>query len=116
MAINYTVQHVTSAGTVVNYALDTPSGTNDLASIGTGHNTFLHLKNTNAAPRTVTVTHQGSTTYGVALPDATFTLAATTGEVMVPLFQAFDNGTGNAVVSITPAVTGVTAALIRTDF
>lgn len=116
MAINYTVQHVTSAGTVVNYALDTPSGTNDLASIGSGHNTFLHMKNTNGATRTVTVTHQGTTAYGQALPDAVYTIAATTGELMVPLYQGFDNGTGNAVVSITPAVTGVTAALIRTDF
>ena len=104
-----TVYNIVDAGTKPTYSTPTAS---DTASIGSGHNTFLHYKNTSGSPVTVTVVHQGTTAYGVANPDNVLTLAATTGELMIPLRQQYDDGPGNATVT-TSAQTNVTVALIR---
>lgn len=107
-----TVHQIVNAGTVPTYVAPT---TSDTAAIGSGSDSFLHYRNTDANAKTITVVHQGSTPYGVALPDNVLTLAASTGELMIPLVKAYDDGTGNATITLsgTGGVTGVTVALLK---
>lgn len=76
--------------------------------------TFLYVKNTNAATRTVTVTTPG-TTRGQSIGDMQGTVGATTGELVLGPFPAdayADPVTGLATV--TPSATaGVSYAVIR---
>jgi hypothetical protein len=105
------VQKIVDAGTNVTYAAPTAS---DRADVGSGHDTFLHYKNTSGSPVTVTVTGTvGNTSYGVAWPNNVLTLAATTGELLIPLRQAHDQGDGLGALVTTSAQSGVTVALVR---
>lgn len=76
--------------------------------------TFLYVKNTNAATRTITVTTPG-TSRGLAVADPGPTIAATTGELIMGPFPAdtyADPVTGLATV--TPSATaGVSYAVVR---
>jgi len=76
--------------------------------------TFLYVKNTNAATRTITVTTPG-TAAGLAIGDMVATVGATTGEQVMGPFPAqnyADPTTGLA--TITPSATpGVTYAVIQ---
>lgn len=91
----------------------------DTAEVGTGSNTFVVYKNTDANEKTVTITVPGTTSYGQATPDPAITLAATTGEVWIPLRKEFvDKATAGAgrctlTVSGTGDATGVTVAVVR---
>jgi hypothetical protein len=91
-----------------------PASASDTAEVGNGVNTFLVYKNTNAATRTVTIAVPGDTDYGEPLPDPTYTLAATTGELWIPLRKDFAVD-GRATVTVTPAVTDVTVAVVRVE-
>ncbi len=76
--------------------------------------TFLYVKNTNAATRTITITTPG-TFRGLSIQDPGPTIAATTGELILGPFPAdtyADPTTG--LCTVTPSATaGVTYALVR---
>lgn len=108
-----TVQNLVNAGTKPSFTLNTPT-TSDTADYGSGLNTFAVYKNTDGSPHTVTVVVPGTNSYGMPNPDPTFVLAATTGEVWIPLRRDYDDGNGANRVNLTlDSVTGVTVALVR---
>lgn len=75
--------------------------------------TILHVKNTNAATRTVTIDCPSSA-YGLALADATFTVPALTGDVMWTGFDAiFHQNAADQVWVTFSAVTDVTVKVIQ---
>lgn len=80
----------------------------DTIDIGTGHNIFAVYKNTSANALTLTITPAGLTSYGVANPVVTYTLPISTGELWIPIFQAFDNGLGTGQCTV--ACSGTLAA------
>lgn len=94
--------------------LDALAATSNTAEIGSGTNTFLVLRNTNASPRTVTVVVPGNTAYGQAWPDIVMTLAATTGELWIPLRKQYadPNVPGRATFTV-DVTAGVSAAVVR---
>jgi hypothetical protein len=73
----------------------------------------LKVKNTNAATRDVTLADPRTTDLGYANPDTTVTVAATTGDVDIPVHpQYIDPATG--LVNITySAVTSLTVKVVR---
>ncbi|MFE6846567.1 hypothetical protein [Streptomyces sp. NPDC057686] len=73
---------------------------------------YVHYKNTNASSRTVTVTVPGTNAYGAANPDPTYTLAADTGELIIPLHPAYMNASGTIDLAVT-AATNVTVAVVK---
>lgn len=76
---------------------------------------YLHLKNTNAATRTVTVTTVGTAAGGAAIADWSGTIGATTGELLFPVTvpqHLNDPTTGVGTVTCS-ATAGVTIALIE---
>lgn len=93
----------------------------DTADCGTGHNTFLRVRNTDAEAKVITVVVPGNTTYGPANPDPTFNLAdgsVTPTEVWIPLRKEYVDrdvaGPGRCTVTIsTGTATGVTCAVVR---
>lgn len=104
-------QALVNAGTAPTFSA--PS-TSDTAPYGNGLNTFAVYKNTDASPHTVTVVVPGNNSYGVANPDPTYVVAATTGERWVPLRREYDNGNGTGTATLTlDAVTGMTVAVVR---
>lgn len=107
-----TAQPIVDAGTNVTYGAVTAS---DTAPIGNGHQNFAHYKNVSASVVTVTVLGQGNESYGVAKPSNVISLAANTGEALIPLRKDYDNGTGNAVIT-TSAQTSVTVAIVSVAF
>lgn len=86
----------------------------DTAVIGNGTNSYVHYKNTDTNVKTITVAVPGTTSYGDTPTQHVVTLPANTGEVLIPLRRAYDDGTGNATLTVsgTGGVTGVTNALI----
>ena len=104
-----TTQTITSAGATITYALAAAS---DTAEIGGGGDTFLHLKNTSAAPATYTIQVPGTTFFGATTPDNGITVPAGQ-ERMVMLRKEYDDGTGRATVTTSPTGTGVTLAVVR---
>jgi hypothetical protein len=109
-----TTQSVVDAGTKPNFALQTATVA-DTAEIGSGHDTVVVYKNTDANIKTITITVPGNTDYGQANPDPALSLAASTGELWIPMRKDYNNGTGRAdlAVSGTGGVTGVTVAVVR---
>jgi hypothetical protein len=106
-----TIQTLSSAGTAPTFSAAT---TSDTTFYGSGHNTFVVYKNGDSASHTLTVDVGGATSYGVANPDATFTIPATTGQVWIPLNAGYDDGNGLAEVTLTlDAATSVTVAVVR---
>ena len=77
-----------------------------------GARTFLHVKNTNAATRDITVV-SSSTTIGLAVADVTVTIPATTGDKIIGPFpyEHFADATGQAAVTWSSA-TNVTIAVL----
>ncbi|MFT2016294.1 hypothetical protein ACMA1D_10690 [Streptomyces sp. 796.1] len=109
-----TTQRIVHAGTKPTF---TAAAASDTAEVGTGLNTFVVYKNTDAAARTVTVTLPVTgTVYTEATPaTVTFTLAANTGEVWIPLHSDYAGADGRAALSIS-ATANVTVAVIRADW
>lgn len=91
----------------------------DTAEVGSGSNTFVVYKNTDANIKTVTITVPGNTSYGQPAPDPAITVAATTGEVWIPLRREYANpavaGVGRCTLTVsgTGGITGVTVAVVR---
>lgn len=102
-----TVQHIVDVGTKPNFALNTAT-TSDTSTVAPG--LFLVYKNTGIASSISIASHfildNGDTAqpHVVALP-------ATTGEVWIPLRKSYDDGTGNATITLTSAA-GVTVAVV----
>lgn len=112
-----TTQSLVSAGTAPSYATPADANGGDTAEVGSGTNTFLHFKNTNAATRTITLKLDHNTlSSGAAYPDKTFTLGANTGELWIPLRKEYANdavsGVGRMRVN-TSASLNVSVAVIQ---
>lgn len=76
-------------------------------------NSFLHVKNVSGSPDTVTVVVPGTGPYGVAIPDPTVSVPATTGDRMIPIrASAVDPATGLITIQHS-ATTSVTCALVQ---
>lgn len=90
----------------------TPDATNGNKFFA-NRNTILHVKNSNAATRTITV-HVTRLVEGQAVADDTFVVAATTGDVMYTGFSDIfaQDSTGNVWIEFS-AVTNVTAQVIQ---
>lgn len=108
----FTVQSMVDAGTKPNMTLNTVTAS-DRFDVGSGTNTFVRYTNTSGSPVTVTVKGSGTTSYAVSKPDNVLTLAATTGELWIPLRKEYDQGDGLGAQITTSAQTNVQAALIR---
>jgi hypothetical protein len=105
-----TAQEINYAGTTASY-----SAVNSSDTFVPDDRTFLHVKNTNASTRDITITTPRTGVGGVAIADITVTIAGTTGDEMIGPFPAqhfADPSTGVATVAYT-ATAGVTAALLR---
>lgn len=87
------------------------ASTSDTAVIGNGVNNFAVYLNGSGASVTLTVVGQGTTDYGGDLPDNVITVAAG-AEVWIPLRKDYNDGTGNAVITLS-AATSVTAAVVQ---
>jgi hypothetical protein len=91
----------------------------DTAEVGNGINTFLRVRNTGNAAKTVTIVVPGQTSYGQDTPNPTYTLAdgsVTPTERWIPLRKEYADkataGLGRCVVTVDDA-TGVTVAVVR---
>jgi len=76
---------------------------------------FLEFENSNASPRTITINPPataGLDQLGVVFPDLTFTLAATTGRMRIPLDPRFAQSDGLVHFTVS-ADAGVTCAALR---
>jgi len=109
-----TVQNLVDAGTKINFGLDTPA-TSMTAEVGSGHNTFVVIKNGSGSALTLGITVAGKTSYGVANPAVSVTIAATTGECWLPLRKehAGVDTPGIATLALPGTLTSVTVALVR---
>lgn len=107
-----TTQNIVNAGTKPTFVAAAAS---DTADIGSGLDTFVVYRNTDAASKTVTVTVPGTTSYGVANPaNGPLTLSASTGELWIPMRKAYDPGDGLGRATLTLSnVTNVTVAVVR---
>src|SRR4051812_9899586 len=116
-----TTQLLVDAGTAP--VLTGAASTSDTVEVGNGKNTFLYIANTDAINHVIKVVVPGNTSYGVAQPDPTFTVTATTGTAWVPLRKEFQDaavaGVGRATVlafaadGTTANATGVKYAVIQ---
>lgn len=90
----------------------TPDGTNGNKFFA-NRNTILHVKNTNAATRTITI-HVTRTLEGQTVADDTFVVGALTGDVMYTGFTDIfaQNSIGEVWVEFS-AVTDVTAQVLQ---
>lgn len=106
-----TVQNIVDAGTKPNFALNTPT-TSDTVTIGSGHNTFLVYKNASGSPQNVTFASHYILDNGDVAGNHVVVLPATTGEIWVPLRKSYDDGTGNATVTMVSATSITVAAVL----
>lgn len=75
---------------------------------------FLHVKNTNASPTTVTITDPTLTVAGSVATNPAIVVAALTGDKLIPLSESFTSPIGNfIVVAFSNVAAGVTAALLK---
>lgn len=108
-----TTQNIVAAGTAPTFGA---AATVDYAEVGNGTNTFAVYKNT-GTEKTVTIEMDHITlSTGVAYPDRDITLAATTGELWIPLRKEYaddaEAGVGRCVLKVSDA-TAVTVAIVR---
>lgn len=102
------LQTLGDTGAALTYSAASAS---DTASIGSGLNTFLHVKNTSAVPVDVLIVVPGNTFFGAANPDNEFSIPA--GEDRhIPLRPEYDDGTGRATITFTPFA-DVDVAVVR---
>lgn len=78
-----TVQQPGLAGATPSYAAADQANGNSFPWPGVS--VLIHIKNTNAATRTVTLTQNGAKLGGVALASPTLTIPATTGDKMIAI-------------------------------
>lgn len=83
----------------------------DTAKCGPGY--FLYAKNVNAATRTITIAVPGNNSYGEPNPDPQWTLAATTGELWIPLLEQYRDPSDNLAHITWSATTDVTRIVVK---
>jgi hypothetical protein len=115
-----TTQKLVDAGTAP--TLTGSASNSDTVEVGNGHNTFLYVSNTDAASHVIKIVAPGSTAYGVANPDPSFTVAAS-AQAWIPLRREYVDaavaGVGRATVNsyaadgTTANSTGVKYAVIQ---
>ena len=89
----------------------TPNPAGDDCATGAG--VFLLVRNTDAAAKTVTLVTPQLIDGDLAVADRPFTIAATTGESVIPVSDLYRNpSTGRASITYS-AVTGLTVAVVR---
>lgn len=107
-------QHIVAAGTAPTYSTPAASG-GDTAEIGSGTNSFLHVKNNNAATCNVTISSDLTLDSGADYPDKTVAVATAT-EAWIPLIRDYDGGgtapAGRATVTC-DVQTSVEIAVVR---
>ncbi len=103
-------QSITKAGLTLSEV--SASGGGDTIRIG--DRTFLYIHNADASSKTITIDVPGSTTYGVAKPDLSVTVAASGYAFVGPIDSDFlQPGTSPAVANITySAVTNLKVAAV----
>ena len=110
-----TTQVASLAGLTPAYGAANAGGDNFVPDV----DTYLHVKNTNASPKTVVVATPHTDVGGLAITDVSVSVPATTGEKIIGPFPAEEfgdpNGTpkGNAFITYTPDATGVTIAVVQ---
>lgn len=104
-----TTQYIGPAGLAPTYSAVSASDT-----CAPGGTVFLHVKNAGGSPDTVTIAGVGTEGYGVARPNLTVSVPATTGDRMIgPLKQEWFAASGTGVVTITHSfTTSVTCAVV----
>lgn len=106
-----TVQQIVKAG--ITPAFVTPTATTGDTIAGADDRTYVEVKNASGSPITVTVSDPGLTPSGNSPTLATVTVAATTGDKLIPVpASAVDPTTGLATV-ICSAVSSVTIGAFR---
>lgn len=106
-----TIQKLVGSGLTPVYSAPTASDTVD---VGNGINTWVVYKNTSATSVTVTVTGAGTVDYSPAMPNVTYTVPITNGEVWVPIFKDQDQGTGTgATITTSAQPAGLVCAAVR---
>lgn len=105
-----TTQEITRAGVQVTYAACAGGGDKFTPT----KDTFIHVKNTNAATRTVTITSTSST-IGLAHADPAVVVSATTGDNMIGPFPAeiFANSADGLADISYSAVTNLTIGVFK---
>jgi hypothetical protein len=105
-----TTQQVAMTGLAPTYSAVTASDTIPTESDGM----FLHVKNANASPCTVTITDNSRTVAGAASANFSVSVPATTGDRLIgPIPRAAaSSGAGTITVTYSPT-SSVTAALFR---
>ena len=104
-----TLQLITDAGTEPTYSA---ANTNDTGVVGTGHNTFLVVKNGSGSSITVTFTEYAVIDNGQTAQNYQVTVAAGVNK-WIPLRKSYDKGDGTGAQIAYSAVTTVTSALVQ---
>ncbi|MEQ4723774.1 hypothetical protein [Nonomuraea sp. B19D2] len=92
-------------------ALPTPAAADGHAFVNNGRR-MIRVKNTNAAPRTVTVQIPGEVE-GQPLPDVPYTIPANTGDVLIPALPAIYNQVDGKVYLDYSDPAGVTVQVLE---
>lgn len=103
-----TTHNMSAAGA---YPTMNAAAASDTAEVGT--HLFLLVENANAATRTVTLTTPGNLFTGDPVPDKVYTVAATTGRLMIPLLREYADAVTGTVAIVWEATAGVTRAVVR---
>lgn len=101
-----TTHTVTVAGTAPTYGAAAAADTAEC-----GSRTYLICRNASGSTVDVTVAGQGLLPSGADFPDRVYTLAATTGELWIPLIAQYRNEDGVAEISW-ESTTSVTRAVV----
>ena len=105
-----TIQQILKTGLEPTYAAVAAGGDE---FVNDGKDTFLHIKNTNAASRILTIVTQ-ATVDGEAVADKTVTVPDTTGDKMVgPFPTSWYNDSASKVQLTYESEVGVTIAIIK---
>lgn len=114
-----TVQQISRTGLDIAYVAGDQA--NGHSFDNTGHNVFVHVKNTNGATRDVTVTTP-NTVDGLAIGQLVVTVPATTGDTMIGPFPGalYDTIDTDPTPDIDPAIfvdleadSGITLAAVK---
>lgn len=108
------VQKIVDAGTAPTHSA---ANTTDTAVVGSGANSFLHVKNGSASVVTVTITDYLTADNGDSVPPHVVSVPAISGSIpgesWIPLRKSYDKGDGTGAQIAYSAVTTVTSALVQ---
>lgn len=102
------VQKIVDAGTAPTF---NPVTANDTAVIGSGHDSFVHVKNAGTGACTVTITDFYLNDDGDTTQPHVVTVA-NGAEALIPLRKSYDKGDGTGAQIAYSPITSVTSALV----